>query len=62
MESDQFEQRLLETTAKLKECQEQMGVKSCFECEKLFECEIRSDYVEAVYKSLNKGVEGGFEF
>lgn len=62
MESDLFLQALENAKKKLIECQERMGVKSCLECEKIFECEIRSSYVEAVYKSMNKGDEGGFEF
>jgi len=31
-------------------------------CEKLLECEVRDDYIKAVYDSMSKGAGGGFEF
>lgn len=62
MESDLFLGQLKENKKKLEECQKKSGVKSCFTCDKIFECKIRSEYVVSVYKSMNKGVDGGFEF
>ncbi len=59
---DKWELNLEEKTIELKECQEKNGVKSCLECSKLLDCEIRDSYVHAVYSSMNKGSSGGFEF
>ena len=46
----------------LRDCQERMNQKSCFTCEKLFNCEIRNKYVKTVYSSMSHGQDGGFEF
>ncbi len=59
---DKFEQELIEKTKKLKECQASKGVTSCLKCELVIGCEIRNEYVDAVYLSMNKGQGGGFEF
>ncbi len=60
--SDEFEKKLQEKLDALKECQERHKVKSCLKCEKVIGCQIRKDYVTAVYQSMNKGQGGGFEF
>lgn len=59
---DQWEEALQEAIASLQECQNSRNLTSCFDCEKLFDCEIRSNYVKTVYESMNKGQTGGFEF
>jgi hypothetical protein len=46
----------------LQKCQQSNSYKSCSECAKLLECELRKSYVLAVYESMNKGQGGGFEF
>jgi hypothetical protein len=61
-EIDEYKQNLIIATKKLRECQDSLNLKSCFDCEKLFDCEIRKSYIDAVYKSMSKGQSGGFEF
>jgi len=61
--SDEIWQQLLNTNLNsLLKCQESLNLSSCFECERLLECDIRDKYVSSVYTSMNKGQEGGFEF
>jgi len=62
MEIDKYQQDLEEKTKLLKECQKNKNLKSCFNCEQLFTCQIREDYVKATYNSMSKGETGGFEF
>ncbi len=62
IELDKYELQLQEYTQKLTQCQEEHGVQSCFVCDKMLQCKVRSDYVKAVYQSMNKGQGGGFEF
>lgn len=59
---DQFEQNLEQKTALLQECQRQKSLNSCFNCEQFFTCETRQNYIDAVYNSMSKGAQGGFEF
>ncbi|NQY54365.1 MAG: hypothetical protein HRT42_12435 [Campylobacteraceae bacterium] len=61
-EKDEWEKKLEIKTKELKACQNSFGFKSCFSCEKFFDCELRKKYVKAVYESMNKGSSGGFEF
>ena len=61
-EIDKYKENLANATKKLKECQTNLGFKSCFDCKQLFDCEIRKEYIDAVYKSMSKGQSGGFEF
>ena len=61
-ELDEYEQALEKHFAILQECQSKNSVDSCMKCEKILECEIRDEYIKAVYMSMNKGVTGGFEF
>ena len=60
--SDASELALDEALKSLKVCQESQNLKSCFLCEKLYECEIRKNYIDKVYESMAKGEGGGFEF
>lgn len=59
---DKFQKELEEKTKKLKECQQQKALTSCLKCELIIGCQIRNEYVNAVYLSMNKGQGGGFEF
>lgn len=59
---DKFELYLDEMMAKLQECQNSKSHNSCSDCESYFSCELRTDYVKAVYNSMSKGDTGGFEF
>ena len=59
---DKWEE-LLEVQIKiLKQCQNDKNITSCTPCDKLLDCEIRNNYIKAVYESMNKGSGGGFEF
>ncbi len=62
IEIDIYQQRLNERLEKLKKCQKDKKVESCFKCEKLLNCQIRDEYVQALYQSMSKGKVGGFEF
>jgi len=59
---DQWEIKLDQQLIKLKECQVKESLQSCNPCDKFFECDLRDKYVLAVYASMNKGSNGGFEF
>lgn len=59
---DKFEIYLDEMIEKLQTCQEEKSHKSCSSCEFYFGCELRNEYVKAVYNSMSKGDTGGFEF
>jgi len=51
-----------EAKKRLQECQKNRQLDSCFKCELMFDCEIRKEYVKAVYESMSLGQGGGFEF
>jgi len=57
-----FEQNFQNALKKLQECQRERNLSSCYECEKVLECEIRDEYVRKTYERMNKGSGGGFEF
>ncbi|EBF5702459.1 hypothetical protein FI433_04765 [Campylobacter coli] len=60
---DEFEQDLDKKKEILSSCQSSKGLKSCYNCDKIFNCSTRKDYVDAVYNSMSKGkTEGGFDF
>lgn len=61
-EKDKFEIYLDEVVIKLQSCQKEKTYKSCSDCESYFGCELRNEYVKAVYNSMSKGDTGGFEF
>jgi hypothetical protein len=61
-QKDAYELALEGKKQSLQECQKSKNLESCMKCEKLFACEIRKEYVRAVYDSMNKGQSGGFEF
>lgn len=62
IKEDIYEQKLDEKTQELHQCQKEKGLESCFTCKAILDCKIRDAYVEAVYASMSKGAEGGFEF
>ena len=59
---DEWDIKLDKKLAELKTCQESNSLKTCSDCDKFFDCELRKKYVFAVYESMNKGAGGGFEF
>ncbi|MBD3796333.1 MAG: hypothetical protein IE887_01090 [Campylobacterales bacterium] len=61
-EKDRFEIYLDEMIEKLQKCQQDYSVESCSDCKKFIGCELRKEYVNAVYNSMSKGETGGFEF
>ena len=61
-QKDKFELFLDEMILKLQACQQEKTHKSCSVCEFYFGCELRDEYVKAVYNSMSKGDTGGFEF
>lgn len=65
MDSALKEQNICELDSKLAElesCQKQNAVDSCLKCANLIGCELRKSYVDAVYKSMNDGESGYFDF
>jgi hypothetical protein len=59
---DKFELFLDEKLAQLQACQQQKNHITCSNCERYFDCDLRQEYVKAVYNSMSKGDTGGFEF
>ena len=59
---DKFEIFLDEMLEKLQRCQKEKSHQSCSHCDDYFVCDLRHDYVKAVYNSMSKGDTGGFEF
>ncbi len=62
IELDKWDLELDEVLENLKQCQVLNDLTSCSPCSKFFECDLRHDYVKAVYASMSKGSSGGFEF
>ncbi|MDR2081823.1 MAG: hypothetical protein LBP54_08075 [Campylobacteraceae bacterium] len=60
--ANRYELNLQHESEILLACQEKREIKSCFACEKTFECETRKKYVKSVYESMSQGEGGGFEF
>ncbi|CAM3455721.1 hypothetical protein ACLMNI_000662 [Campylobacter upsaliensis] len=61
--ADQFEEDMRFKKDILQKCQNDRGLNSCYQCEEIFSCTTRKNYVDAVYNSMSKGkTEGGFEF
>lgn len=59
---DDFQKQLDDNIQKIKDCQKEHNVSTCFKCELVVECKIRKDYVDSVYSSMNKGSGGFFNF
>ncbi|WP_181881519.1 hypothetical protein [Helicobacter sp. MIT 99-5507] len=60
--SDNFEEKLDENILKIKECQKEHSIDTCFKCELIVGCKTRKEYVDSVYSSMNKGSGGFFNF
>lgn len=61
-ELDQYELALVRKKDELQACQKEHGLESCYNCDKLLECELRKAFVDAAYRSMHKDKGGGFEF
>lgn len=59
---DKFELYLDEMIEKLQKCQNDKNLKSCSLCDDYIGCQLRDEYIKAVYNSMSKGDTGGFEF
>jgi len=59
---DEWEIKLDQKLVEIKQCQVKESLDSCTPCDKFFGCDLRNKYVLAVYASMNKGSNGGFEF
>lgn len=59
---DTFAINLANSKLSLLKCQDSKGFKSCLNCPSIFECSIREQYVNDVYKFMNKGQSGEFDF
>ena len=59
---DEWDIKLENMLVELKSCQQSNSLKTCSDCGKFFECELRKRYVKSVYESMNKGADSGFEF
>lgn len=57
-----YEKQLDEKLSELESCQKQNALDSCLKCANLMGCELRKDYVDAVYQSMNGGTNGEFDF
>ena len=61
-QKDRFELEMDNKKEILQNCQSDKGLNSCFNCNELFNCQIRKDYVAAVYNSMSKGNVGDCDF
>lgn len=61
-DKDKFEIHLDEMILKIQECQKSKNVQSCSQCQSYLDCQLRDEYIKAVYNSMSKGDMGGFEF
>ena len=59
---DEWQITLQQKKSTLEICQTDHHVKSCMQCDKILDCEVRDAYIKAVYDSMSKGTGGGFEF
>lgn len=59
---NEFDEELETKLQELTNCQNSNGVDSCLKCEKIIGCAIRNHYVDTVYKSMNSGSNGEFDF
>ncbi len=59
---DKWEKLLEAKVVELEQCQVKRELSSCSLCVEFLKCTLRLDYVKAVYQSMSKGKDGGFEF
>lgn len=62
LSTDIFTQKLEEKSRILQQCQQSKSFTSCSQCESFLSCQTRQEYVKAVYESMSKGQQGGFDF
>ena len=60
--SDEWEEKLQIKLKELQSCQKEKNLSSCLKCKDILDCDLRNQYINAVYSSMNKGSGGGFEF
>ncbi len=60
--TDEYTQNLNDKTTLLQQCQQNKGYISCLKREQLIGCQVRQEYVKAVYESMSKGQHGDFDF
>lgn len=59
---DEYQINLQNATNSLLKCQDSKNLVSCLQCQSILECSIRERYVRDVYRSMNKGKSGTFDF
>ena len=57
-----YEEIQQEMLKKVQTCQKDHDLKTCFDCDKLLDCELRDEYVKATYEYLSEGKQGDFDF
>lgn len=58
-----YKQKLFEAKQRLQTCQkETQNTLSCINCEKIFDCKIRDEFVNATYESMSEGKSQDFNF
>lgn len=62
MQDEVTELEISDARDSLQACQRDRGLKSCMNCEEIFSCTVRSNYVNLIYKSMNPTGTGEFEF
>lgn len=62
IQKDEFELNLSQKIQSIVSCQKEHMINSCMKCEKILNCQTRSEYVDAAYNSMAKGNTGGFDF
>ena len=60
--NDVYEKAVQDNIDILQQCQRDKGFSTCTMCELLISCEVRNNYVKAVYNSMSKGQHGDFDF
>ena len=60
--TDKWQKALNEKLIQVQHCQKNFKISSCLKCDKIFQCQLRQEYIKTVYESMNKGNSGGFEF
>ncbi|MWV61127.1 hypothetical protein DCO58_11275 [Helicobacter saguini] len=60
--TDNYETNFLNAKNALIHCQDSKNLSSCLICPSLFNCQTRESYVANVYKKMNRGQSGSFDF
>jgi hypothetical protein len=59
---DMYEAKFFQSVEKLEKCQKEKDLKSCHPCPEFDTCEIRKEYVDAVYHSMSEDEVAEFDF